>query len=111
MTDKAIRLTFAKDEAPRYQDGKIIAQNMVPGAVKAPILLDWVCLEPNVVTGEEIHPINKIFSIVGGAGKVFVGDEVLQVGRGDVVWCPSMLPHHFAASETEPLELTVTKWK
>jgi quercetin dioxygenase-like cupin family protein len=110
MTDKAIHLNFAKDAAPRFQEGKIIAQNMVPPAVQPPIKMDWVVLEPGIVTNEEIHPINKVFSVVAGKGQVFVGDEIVDLKKGDVIWCPTMLPHHFAASKNEALEFTVTKW-
>lgn len=110
MTDKAIHVVFAEDTAPRFQDGKIIAQNMVPGAVQPPIKMDWVVLKPGIVTNEEIHPINKIFSVVSGAGQVHVGDDIVKLKKGDVVWCPTMLPHHFEASKTEALEFTVTKW-
>jgi hypothetical protein len=71
---KGIVTTFVRAESGRFQIGKIIAMSMVPRSVKPPISLDWVYLEKWVTTDEEVHPINKIFTIIGGAATVFVGD-------------------------------------
>lgn len=105
---RAVVERFNPETAKRFQEGKIIAQNMVPQSIKTALIMDWVVISKGIETNWEQASINKIFSIVRGSGKAFIGDDVIPVGPRDVVWCPADTRHHFAASDD--LEFTVVKW-
>lgn len=105
---KAVVERFDPETARRFQDGKIIAQNMVPAGIGTVLIMDWVVIRKGIETNWEQAPINKIFSVVSGSGRAFIGDDVIPVGPRAVIWCPADVRHHFAADDD--LEFTVVKW-
>jgi len=43
--------------------------------------------------------------VLSGRAKVGLGDEVFEVGRGDVVFVPAGVPHWYRAEGEEPFEI------
>ena len=42
-----------------------------------------------------MHPHDETFIIVAGRARIFIGDTVLEVSAGEVIFGPAGVPHRF----------------
>lgn len=55
--------------------------------------LAYATLQPGKVIEEHIDPVEEIYHIYRGGGRMKVGSEVREVSEGDSVWIPVGEPH------------------
>ncbi|MFT7646981.1 MAG: quercetin dioxygenase-like cupin family protein [Candidatus Poriferisodalaceae bacterium] len=61
---------------------------------------ELVCYEPGQGTQEHFHKTQEeIYYIVEGSGSITIGDEVMQVSAGDMVFSPADVPHSIATAD------------
>ena len=63
-------------------------------------------LEPGEPDRQSPHTEDEIYHVVGGRGRITVGDEVRSVAPGAVIYVATAVPHHFH-DITERLTLLV----
>lgn len=87
-----------------------------PRGVKARLLVDRAAV--NVVNlvlspGEEVPshvtPVDVLFYVIEGKGRVIIGDETAEVSEGDVVVSPAHIPHALQADATSNFSVLVIK--
>lgn len=49
------------------------------------------------------HAGEDVIYVISGRGELAVGEQILPLSAGDVVWIDATSPHRFSAATTEPL--------
>jgi mannose-6-phosphate isomerase-like protein (cupin superfamily) len=72
----------------------------------------WATVPPGGATAPHAHGEAEVFVILSGCGRIHVGGESREVGRGDVVRLPSSVEHTLQnLSVTSPLEFLALWWE
>jgi len=93
--------TLRKSEAPHACWGhKLQYTNPVTGDWAIPTIGTFMQLLPKGFRGESYRSTDStVYTVVEGAGRCTVGDQVLTFGPKDVFVCPSWMPYQLEASE------------
>lgn len=76
---------------------------------REPVSVVMLTLPPGGSVPMHKTPVDVLFHIVGGEGKVHVGEDSAQVEAGDIVVSPAEIPHGLNAGERLQLEVLIIK--
>ncbi len=83
-----------------------------PEAAATPFGAVWAVVEPGQRTKHHNHQEGETFFVTAGRGRYRVGDEVVEVGPGDVVFQPPFNSHVIEnASDSENLVFLAVYWE
>src|SRR5215207_9688529 len=102
------------DPAKFYEAYGIKCQGVYPweGVVDTPFGAGWAVVEPGKRTKLHGHQEGETFLVAQGRGVMRVGDEVVEIGAGDVVFQPPFHAHTIEnTSETENLLFLSIWWE
>jgi quercetin dioxygenase-like cupin family protein len=72
------------------------------------LMLGLNCLEPGQVQAVHEHADqDKFYYVIEGVGYFTVGEEISQVGPGNIIWAEAGLPHGVENRGTERLTILV----
>ena len=74
------------------------------------MVAELVCYEPGQATVPHLHPRqDEIFYVIAGSGTISVGDEIVPVSAGSVVFGPLGVRHGIRADAGDRLALMFIK--
>ena len=74
------------------------------------LVAELVCYEPGQATVSHLHPLqDEIFYVIAGKGTIVVGEEVVPVSTGSVVFGPLGVRHGIRADAGDRLALMFIK--
>ncbi len=86
--------TSSVDTAPARQRGELVSYLMLQkGEAETAMTVTWVDIEPGGSQRLHSHGPQQVYVIVAGRGRMQVGDEEREVGRGELVLIPSGAKH------------------
>ncbi len=100
---------FSKEKAQSGHNGTILTDEVIPEGMKPPFDSAWGYLENNSKMEVHSHPVEEIYIVIKGEGKVMVADEVEDVTVGDVVEIPPDKEHTMICENKGPF-LWVAFW-
>lgn len=87
-----------------------------PRGVKARPIVDRpavnvvnLVLAPGEEVPEHITPVDVLFHVIEGEGKVIIGNETAEVAAGDIIVSPAHIPHALKADATSNFSVLVIK--
>ena len=87
------------------------AKRLVPWeALKAPFEGAWCVVRPNTQTTRHAHPDRELFIGVEGRARVFVGDHVYEIQKGDFIAIPAAVEHHIENSCDDDFQMMSIWW-
>lgn len=62
-------------------------------------------VEPGIPTPPHEHPHEQIGHLLQGKGRLYIGDESVEIEAGTSFWIPPNAPHNFDATGEKPAVL------
>ena len=66
-------------------------------------------LEPGESVSSHTAPVEVVFIVLAGSGRIAAGDQEMEIGEGEAVICPPGVPRSIAAAAAESLNLLVVR--
>ena len=86
--------TSSVETVPARQRGELVSYLMLQkGEMQTAMTVTWVDIEPGGSQRLHSHDPQQVYVIVSGRGRMQVGDEEREVGRGELVLIPSWAQH------------------
>jgi mannose-6-phosphate isomerase-like protein (cupin superfamily) len=81
-------------DVPARQRGRLVSYLLLQkGQQETEMTVTWVDIEPGGEQRVHRHAPQQVYVIVAGEGRMRVGDEERDVGRGELVFIPSATDH------------------
>ncbi len=87
--------------------GAIARMIFPPGELEEMGFLAFAVIPPGEAISPHRDPVEEVYFILAGKGKMMVEDEVRDVGTGDAILIPKGSLHSLSNTEDSPLQLLV----
>lgn len=96
---KTIIGTVTKYDEPKSPDQQ-------PPSLESLSLHYWY-VKPGEVDNQKPHLQDEIYIIMEGVGQVDVNGEVSDISRGDIIFVPAKMPHHFISHKVQTMKILI----